>query len=73
MADIRPRSAADDRMGRTLWGSAEFRTAGSPVSLCVSLAGANTFEVGNIVTQQYWVSTSGAISLQGVAGAGLRP
>ncbi len=43
---------------------------GSPVSLCVSLAGANTFEVGNIVTQ-YSVSTSGAISLQGVAGARL--
>jgi len=43
---------------------------GSPVSLCVSLAGANTFEVGNIVTQ-YSVSTSGAISLQGVSGARL--
>jgi uncharacterized protein (DUF1501 family) len=43
---------------------------GSPISLCVSLAGANTFEVGNIVAQ-YSVSTSGAISLQGVSGARL--
>ena len=42
----------------------------SPVSLCVSLAGSNTFEVGNIVAQ-YSVSTGGAISLQGVSGARL--
>jgi len=42
----------------------------SPVSLCVSLAGSNTFEVGNIVAQ-YSVSSSGAISLQGVSGARL--
>ena len=34
----------------------------APISLMVSLAGANTFEIGNIV-QQYSVSTSGAISL----------
>lgn len=43
---------------------------GAPVSLCISLAGANTMEVGNIVTQ-YSVSTSGAISLSGVSGARL--
>jgi uncharacterized protein (DUF1501 family) len=43
---------------------------GAPVSLCVSLAGSNTLEVGNIVTQ-YSVSTSGAISLSGVSGARL--
>jgi uncharacterized protein (DUF1501 family) len=43
---------------------------GAPVSFCVSLAGANTLEVGNIVSQ-YSVSTSGAISLQGVSGARL--
>ncbi len=43
---------------------------GAPISLSVSLAGANTFEVGNIVSQ-YAVSTSGAISLQGVSGARL--
>ena len=43
---------------------------GAPISLSVSLAGANTFEVGNIVAQ-YAVSTSGAISLQGVTGARL--
>lgn len=40
------------------------------VSLSVSLAGANTFEIGNIVSQ-YAVSTSGAIQLQGVSGARL--
>ncbi len=43
---------------------------GTPVSLSVTLAGANTFEVGNVVSQ-YSVSTSGAISLQGVTGARL--
>jgi len=43
---------------------------GAPISLCVSLAGANTFEVGNIVAQ-YSVSTSGAISFQGLSGARL--
>ncbi len=40
------------------------------VSLSVSLAGANTFEIGNVVSQ-YAVSTSGAIALQGVTGARL--
>jgi uncharacterized protein (DUF1501 family) len=35
---------------------------GAPISLMVSLAGANTFEIGNIISQ-YSVSTSGAISL----------
>ena len=34
----------------------------APISLMVTLAGANTFEIGNIVSQ-YSVSTSGAISL----------
>src|SRR5277367_4093476 len=34
----------------------------APISLMVTLAGANTFEVGNIISQ-YSVSTSGAISL----------
>ncbi len=44
---------------------------GVPVSLSVTLAGANTFEVGNAVSQ-YSVSTSGAISLQNVSGARLQ-
>jgi uncharacterized protein (DUF1501 family) len=42
----------------------------APVSLSVTLGGANTFEVGNTVSQ-YSVSTSGAINLQGVTGARL--
>jgi uncharacterized protein (DUF1501 family) len=44
---------------------------GAPVSLSVTLAGANTFEVGNQVSQ-YSVSTSGAISLSGVTGTRLQ-
>ena len=43
----------------------------APISLSVTLAGANTFEVGNMVSQ-YSVSTSGAVSLQGVSGARLQ-
>jgi uncharacterized protein (DUF1501 family) len=43
----------------------------APVSLSVTLAGANTFEVGSMVSQ-YSVSTSGAVSLQGVTGARLQ-
>jgi len=39
------------------------------ISLSVSLAGANTFEVGNVVSQ-YSVSTSGAISLTLPGGSG---
>ena len=42
----------------------------APISLSVSLAGANTFEVGNVVSQ-YAVSTSGAIALTDVSGARL--
>src|SRR5262249_52222939 len=44
---------------------------GAPISLSVTLAGANTFEVGNAVSQ-YSVSTSGAISLNGVSGTRLQ-
>ena len=40
------------------------------ISLSVSIAGANTFEIGNAVSQ-YAVSTSGAIAMQGVTGARL--
>jgi uncharacterized protein (DUF1501 family) len=42
---------------------------GAPISLAVTLSGANTFEVGNIVSQ-YSVSTSGAISLSGLSSTG---
>ncbi len=42
----------------------------APISLSVTLGGANTFEIGNIVSQ-YSVSTSGAVSLAGVTGARL--
>jgi uncharacterized protein (DUF1501 family) len=64
-----------DQPALTGWGGrcADLLNAVNPnagISLSVSLAGANTFEVGNIVSQ-YAVSTSGAISLNGVSGARL--
>jgi uncharacterized protein (DUF1501 family) len=43
----------------------------APISLTVTLSGANTFEVGNIISQ-YSVSTNGAISLSGVSGSRLQ-
>jgi len=42
----------------------------SPISLSVTLSGANTFEVGNIVSQ-YSVSTSGAVALTALSGSRL--
>ena len=42
----------------------------APISLSVTMVGANTFEVGNMVSQ-YSVSTSGAVSLAGLTGARL--
>ena len=65
-----------DQPALTGWGG---RTAdllnsvqsSSKISLCVSLAGANTFEVGNIVSQ-YSASTSGAIALNGVTAGSAR-
>ena len=64
-----------DKVPTTGWGGrcADLLNSvqpGAPISLSVSLAGANTFEVGNQVSQ-YAVSTSGAISLTGVSGARL--
>jgi uncharacterized protein (DUF1501 family) len=41
------------------------------ISLCTSIAGANTFEVGASV-QQYHVSTSGAVTLSGAAPGSVR-
>ena len=40
----------------------------APISLSVTLAGANTLEVGNFVSQ-YSISTSGAIAISGKSGA----
>ena len=41
------------------------------ISLCTSLSGANTFEVGNVFAQ-YHVSTNGAVTLSGVTGSRLQ-
>ena len=64
-----------DRAPLTGWGGrcADLLAAvqpGAPISLSVSLAGSNTFEVGNNISQ-YSVSTSGAIPLS-VSGARLQ-
>lgn len=65
-----------DQPTRTGWGGrmADLINSVQPdakISLSVTLAGANTFEVGNIVSQ-YAISTSGAVSLTGVTGARLQ-
>jgi uncharacterized protein (DUF1501 family) len=65
-----------DRPPLTGWGGrcADLLAAtqpNAPVSLCITLNGANTFEVGNIISQ-YSVSTSGAINLSGISGARLQ-
>lgn len=59
----------------TGWGGrcADFLNSvqpGAPISLSVTLSGANTFEVGSQVSQ-YSVSTGGAIPLSGVSGTRL--
>jgi uncharacterized protein (DUF1501 family) len=65
-----------DQPARTGWGGrmADLLNTLQPdakISLSVTLAGANTFEVGNVVSQ-YAVSTSGAVTLTGVTGARLQ-
>jgi uncharacterized protein (DUF1501 family) len=69
-------TSVPDQPPLTGWGGrcADLLAAVQPnaaVSLSVSLAGANTFEVGNIISQ-YNVSTSGAIALSLVSGARLQ-
>jgi uncharacterized protein (DUF1501 family) len=59
-----------DQTSRTGWGGRcadliSSVNAGAQVSMCISLSGQNTFEVGNVV-QPYQVSTSGSIGLTGV-------
>ena len=65
-----------DRPPVTGWGGrcADLLAAvqpNAPISMSVTLAGANTFEVGNIVSQ-YSVTSSGAINLSGVTGSRLQ-
>lgn len=65
-----------DRPPLTGWGGrcADLMAAvqpGAPISMAISLSGANTFEVGNI-TSQYSVTTSGAINLSSVTGTRLQ-
>lgn len=65
-----------DRPPLTGWGGrcADLLASGqpdAPISLSITLAGNNTFEAGNIVSQ-YSVSSSGAIALSSVTGARLQ-
>lgn len=65
-----------DRPPLTGWGGrcADLLAAvqpGAPISMSITVNGANTFEVGNIVSQ-YSVTTSGAINLSSVSGARLQ-
>jgi uncharacterized protein (DUF1501 family) len=65
-----------DQPALTGWGGrcADILNATQPdakISLSVTMAGANTFEVGNIVSQ-FALSSSGAISLTGVTGPRLQ-
>lgn len=65
-----------DRPALTGWGGrcADLLAAvqpNAPISLSVTVAGANTFEVGNIVSQ-YSVTTTGAINLSSVTGSRLQ-
>jgi uncharacterized protein (DUF1501 family) len=65
-----------DRAPLTGWGGrcADLLAAmqpNAPISLCVTLTGANTFEVGNTVSQ-YSVTTSGAVALSSISGARLQ-
>ena len=64
-----------DKITRTGWGG---RMAdrpyifgsnnGSPISMSISLAGTNTWEVGDLI-HQYQITTSGAASLAGTTGS----
>jgi uncharacterized protein (DUF1501 family) len=65
-----------DRAPLTGWGGrcADLLAAvqpDAPISLSVTLSGANTFEVGNTISP-YAVSTGGAVPLSGVSGARLQ-
>ena len=69
-------TSVPDQPALTGWGGRcadllEAVQPGAPVSLSVTLAGANTFEIGKTVSQ-YAVSTSGAVSLSGVTGTRLQ-
>lgn len=63
-------TSVSDQASATGWGGrcADLMAAvqpTAPISMLISLAGANTFEVGNVMSQ-YSVSTSGAIPLSGL-------
>ncbi len=65
-----------DRPPQSGWGGrvADMLYSQQPsaqIALCTSVAGANTFEVGNVV-QKYDVSTSGAVTMSGVTGTRLQ-
>ena len=74
--EIQWQTSVPDQPSRTGWGGRCADLLNSlnnnpSVSMSISLAGANTFEVGNVVNA-YNVSTSGGITLSNVTGAQAR-
>ena len=74
--EIEWQTSIDDQPPKTGWGgrSADLLyslNTNNNVSMNISLAGANTFEVGNVINE-YNVSTNGAISLN-ISGSGTGP
>lgn len=66
-------TSVPDQLSRTGWGGrcadlVNDLNPGGQVSMSISLAGFNTFEVGNVV-QQYQVSTTGSVGLTGLTAA----
>jgi uncharacterized protein (DUF1501 family) len=69
-------TSVPDQPSRTGWGGRcadllnSLNDQNPSVSMSMSLAGANTYEVGNVINA-YNISTSGAVSLSNVSGARL--
>ena len=66
-------TSVPDQISRTGWGgrtgdALRGLNSGSQISLCISIAGTNTFEVGNIVLP-YSVSSDGSLGLSGFDGS----
>jgi uncharacterized protein (DUF1501 family) len=69
-------TSVPDRVSRTGWGGRcadllDTLNNNNQVSMTMSLAGANTYEVGNVI-HAYNIGTGGAVSLSNVTGARLQ-
>ena len=68
MADLRPGPDFEHGLGRTVGDVLKSLNGDSKISLCISIAGTNTFEVGNTVLP-YTVSPNGSVGLAGFDGS----